>query len=255
MTLWFAPWVRPFQFGAHVPCVQLRIVFPNDISLFENLVNSQVVLKIILLRKKTIAHIKRQDCGLWMEFLRGQDGLDSKAENRVKRYLLNGSWSSVTLKHYNAGISKLMVSALKSRISQDWILPIDPEVLCEFVAWAGPPLPDEQAPQGSAPIKSTMVQQHQASLLDPLGAVCQPILTTGATEDDSLFLYPSADKHITLTKSRCQDIFSDVWREFEGIRLTGHSVRVGSASLSWNLGHPLEEIVAVGRWRSKAYSL
>lgn len=320
-----------------------------------------------------------------MEFLRGSDGLDSTSENRVKRYLLNGSWAPTTLKHYNAGVTKLMAFALDSRIPRSLLLPIDPDVLCDFVVWASPPSPDDDTPQGPAPIKSTTVRtylsgikawhlfhhfeyphkttprveailraaerlellkhpkekknpvlaehlfqllevlsdgslenqvaytvaltafwgmarlgellkapssvnkvfvkdvvwdpkerflkirireaktavvgeiqeihcQHQNSLLDPVGAIKRLITATGATEDDALFSYPSGNKRITLTKARAQKIFKDVWVR-NGSRLTGHSFRVGGASLRWNLGHPLEEIVGVGRWRSKAYKL
>lgn len=38
-------------------------------------------------------------------------------------------------------------------------------------------------------------------------------------------------------------------------KLTRHLFRVGGASLRWNLETPLEEIVSVGRWKSKAYKL
>lgn len=278
-----------------------------------------------------------------------------------------------------------MAFALDSWIPRNLLLPIDPNVLCEFVTWASPPLPDDDTPQGPAPIKSTTVRtylsgikawhlfhhfkylqkttpkveailrtaeklelskhpkerknpvlaehlfklwevlsdgslenqvahtvalivfwgmarlrellkapssankvfvkdvvwdpkekflklkiqeartavvgeieeihcQHQSSLLDPVGAIRQLIIATGATEDDALVLYPSGKKRITLTKAWAQKISNDVWVR-NGLPLTGHSFRVGGASLRWNSGHSLHQIVGVGRWRSKAYKL
>lgn len=321
-----------------------------------------------------------------MEFLRGQDGLDLSSSDRVKAYIIKGSWSNSTLKHYNAAISKLLVFALEKHIPRHFLLPIDPSVLYEFVTWASPPLIDDGSVQGIPPIKSTTVRtylsgikawhlfhnyeyphsatprvecilrtasklellkapkvpknpvmvehlfmlleglaggdlesqvaytvalvafwgmarlgellkssvkvdqvkvkdviwepnnrflkirireaktavigeiqeihcQHQSSLLDPVGAVRRLISSTGAAEDEPLFSYPLNWKRVCLTKSRCQNIFDNVWKKKVGVKLTGHSFRVGGASLRWNLDTPLEEIVAVGRWKSKAYKL
>lgn len=97
--------------------------------------------------------------------------------------------------------------------------------------------------------------QSQSSLLDPVDAIRQLIKETNATDDDRLFSYPRDGKRITLTKARCQKIFSQTWKSQEGSKLTGHSFRVGGASLRWNMNHPLDEIVKVGRWKSKAYKL
>lgn len=41
----------------------------------------------------------------------------------------------------------------------------------------------------------------------------------------------------------------------ENGNLSGHSFRVGGATLRWNDKKPLEEIMAIGRWQSKAYEL
>lgn len=95
-----------------------------------------------------------------MEFLRGPDGLDSTSDNDVKTYLLNGTWSGSTLKHYNAGVSKLLVFALERGIDRSLLLPIQPKVLYEFFAWASPPLLDNGTKQGPPPIKSTTVRNY-----------------------------------------------------------------------------------------------
>lgn len=97
--------------------------------------------------------------------------------------------------------------------------------------------------------------QNQHSLLDPVGAVRRLISKMQTNDDDPLFSYPSGDRRITLTKTRCQKIFAGVWGKYSRTQLTGHSFRVGGASLRWNLNHPVEEILEVGRWKSKAYKL
>lgn len=40
-----------------------------------------------------------------------------------------------------------------------------------------------------------------------------------------------------------------------GVKLTDHLFRVGGASLRWNVDAPIDEIVAVGPWKSKVYKL
>lgn len=320
-----------------------------------------------------------------MEFLKGADGIDTSNTDVVKAYLIGGAWSPATLKHYNAGVSKLVTFAREYNIPRTSLLPIDPTVLCHFVVWAGPKLnPDVQTPS-SPPIKSNTIRtylsgvkawhlfhgidyphretprveamltaakrlemeaepgekkepilirhlyklvenladgnaegqvaytvalvafwgmarlgellkaasnldqvrvkdliwdphgryvkikiraakmavvgeiqeihlQRQSSLLDPIGAIQRLIENTNATDDDPLFSYPTGDKRITLTKTRCLMLFSNTWMS-QNKKLTGHSFRVGGASLRWNLNNPLEEIVKVGRWKSKAYKL
>lgn len=100
-----------------------------------------------------------------------------------------------------------------------------------------------------------LIANIRVLFLDPVGAVRRLIASTGATEDDNLFSYPTNGKRITLTKARAVRLFDDVWGDRTGGKLTGHPFRVGSASLRWNLDTPIDKIVAVGRWKSKAYKL
>jgi hypothetical protein len=97
--------------------------------------------------------------------------------------------------------------------------------------------------------------RRQSSLLNPAAAVRRLIDSTKATEDDMLFSYPSSNGRKILTKSRCQTLFAGVWNSTTNKKLTSHSFRVGGASLRWNLKVPLEDIVAIGRWKSKSYKL
>lgn len=318
-----------------------------------------------------------------MEFLVGRSESDPDA---VKAYILYGSWSESTVRHYNAGVSKLITFAKAFKIPREDLLPIDPDHLYQFVLWAGPRIPgSDNLPTGS-PIKSTTIRTYlsgikawhlyhnyqyphqatprielmlttakkldirerekgpkspvlvkhlfsllesltnrsledmtactigliafwgmarlgellkhtsshdqvrvrdivwdplgeyltiriraaktaavgeiqelhlrkQASILDPVAAIRRLIDCTAASDDDPLFSYPVNDRRRTLTKSRCQKIFSRVWQSPTEEKLTGHSFRVGGASLRWNLGVPLEDIVKIGRWKSKAYKL
>lgn len=322
-----------------------------------------------------------------MEFLKDENGIDPSGFDAVKAYMLGGeTWTPATLKHYNAGVSKLMSFAAEYNIPRRFLLPIDPEVLCNFAVWEGPKLNQESVTGNNTPIKSNTIRtylsgikawhlfhgldyphketprveavlkaahklelrsvprekkdpvlirhmfnlvrdladgelekqvaytvaltafwgmarlgelvkssckmdqvrvgdlvwepkgdyvririrsaktaavgeiqeihcQFQSSLLDPVGAIRRLIHDTKATDDDPLFSYPQGGKRITLTKARCQKLFSEAWSSQEGSKLTGHSFRVGGASLRWNLNNPLGEIVTVGRWKSKAYKL
>lgn len=321
-----------------------------------------------------------------MEFLRDADGIDTSNTDVVKAYMISGAWSNATLKHYNAGVSKLMKFAHEYGVPRYYLLPIDPDVLTHFVVWAAPKVNPDSQFNASPPIKSNTIRtylsgikawhlfhgfdyphketpriealltaakklelqtepterkdpilirhlfglvenlagkdlesqvaytvalvafwgmarlgelvktsskvdqvkvkdliwdpkggfvririraaktasvgeiqeihlQYQLSLLDPIGAIRRLIEDTRATDDDPVFSYPKGNERVTLTKSRCLKIFSNTWKTQDECKLTGHSFRVGGASLRWNLNNPLEEIVKTGRWRSEAYKL
>lgn len=321
-----------------------------------------------------------------MEFLKDDTGVDTSNTDVVKAYLISGAWSPATIKHYNAGVSKLVTFAREFDIPRSNLLPIDPKVLFHFVVWAGPKLDPNHQANTLTPIKSNTIRtylsgvkawhlfhgfeyphketprieamltaakklesqsepskkkdpilirhlyklvedlagdklenqvaytvalvafwgmarlgelvkvssnldqvrvkdliwdpsgdfvrikiraaktasvgevqeihlQYQSSLLNPIGAIRRLIDNTKATDDDALFSYPRGGKRITLTKTRCLKIFSETWKAQDHSKLTGHSFRVGGASLRWNLNFPLDEIVTVGRWKSKAYKL
>lgn len=318
-----------------------------------------------------------------MEFLIGKE---KSSYNPVKAYILYGSWAESTIKHYNAGVSKLITFAETFKIPRAALLPIEPEVLYQFVLWAGPKIPGSDQSQQSSPIRSLTIRTYlsgvkawhlyhdcqfphhatprvelmlttakkldlnaptkspkepvlvthlftllealtnrsmedltaytvalvafwgmarmgellkhnssvdqirvkdlvwdpkgeyvtiriraaktaavgeiqdihlrkQTSLLDPVNAVRRLIKATNACDGDALFSYPMGKRRKTLTKSRCMTIFTKAWNASTGAKLTGHSFRVGGASLRWNLGVPIGDIVMIGRWKSKAYKL
>jgi hypothetical protein len=92
-------------------------------------------------------------------------------------------------------------------------------------------------------------------MLCPVMAVKRRIGEAGS-EDTSLFGYgsnPQERKH--LTKSTVRKILSRSWNRLGFPDLTGHSFRVGGASLRHALGVPVEEICKLGRWTSNCYKL
>lgn len=325
-----------------------------------------------------------------MEFLIDRDGVTTAPDDPVKTFMLGGSWSTATLKHYNAGVAKLVTFASTFDIERHKILPIQPEILFKFVVWASPrletssttnttspinnpikantirtylsgikawhtfhdhPYPHECTPkvelllkttkkiEGTAstrPPKNPVLLEHlqdlieeltestaekqtaltvalcafwgmarlgelvkpakmsnqvlvkdlkwdpagsfvtisireaktavpgeiqtihlnkQQSLLDPVSAIRRLIARTRPTEDEDLFSYPSNGSRKTLTKNRCLKIVWGVWEGRGRTALSGHSFRVGGASMRWNFDVPLTEIVKLGRWKSKAYQL
>lgn len=99
-----------------------------------------------------------------MEFLQGPNGADSSENDYVKSYMLKGAWASMTLKHYNAGVAKLMAYALDRRIHRSCLLPIEPVVLYNFVMWTSTPLFPSKSPQGPPPIKSTTTRSYLSGI-------------------------------------------------------------------------------------------
>lgn len=89
-----------------------------------------------------------------MEFLSGRSTSNHDA---VKAYILHGSWSEATIKHYNAGVSKLIAFAKIFKIPREALLPIEPEYLYQFVLWAGPKLPGDDQQRSDSPIKSSTI--------------------------------------------------------------------------------------------------
>lgn len=96
-----------------------------------------------------------------MEFLKGAT---TSQDDQVKAYILYGSWSETTVKHYNAGVSKLVTFANIFKIPRTALLPIDPEILYQFVLWAGPKLPGEEGSSQNSPIKSSTIRTYLSGI-------------------------------------------------------------------------------------------
>lgn len=98
-----------------------------------------------------------------MEFLRGQDGLPL-VDDPVKAYILKGGWSPATIKHYNAGVTKLLAFALEKRIHRSLLLPIDRRILGLFAVWAGPKMSDDDKYHSVKPIKSSTIRTYLSGM-------------------------------------------------------------------------------------------
>lgn len=92
----------------------------------------------------------------------------------------------------------------------------------------------------------------QPNVLCPLAAV-QRRLATSLAPSDSLFGYWDSDGRINLTRSAVLRRCKDVWDAEGWTSLSGHSFRVGGASLRNALGVAHTDIQTLGRWTSTCY--
>ena len=63
-------------------------------------------------------------------------GINSTAQDELKQHYLLGAWGDGTLKSYNSGVVKLYRFAKVKGIEKKKLLPILPELVKHFVAWA-----------------------------------------------------------------------------------------------------------------------
>lgn len=96
-----------------------------------------------------------------MEFLSGSA---VEQYDPIKAYILYGSWAPSTIKHYNAGVAKLVLLAQTFKLPRSAILPIDAETLYQFVWWAGPRLPGDPAEETHTPIKAETIRTYLSGI-------------------------------------------------------------------------------------------
>lgn len=103
-----------------------------------------------------------------MEFLTDRDGAKTDPNDPVKAFMLGGSWSNATLKHYNAGVSKLVAFASVFNIHRRDLLPIQPNTLFRFIVWASPRLETESPvntePPPAGPIKANTIRTYLSGI-------------------------------------------------------------------------------------------
>lgn len=96
--------------------------------------------------------------------------------------------------------------------------------------------------------------QQQFNVLDPVAAL-ERVLEANprADRDDLLFTWTSGRSQKTLTKARFTKLLEEVWGKASLGTWSGHSFRVGGASIRYNLGTPMKRIANQGRWKSLTY--
>lgn len=92
--------------------------------------------------------------------------------------------------------------------------------------------------------------QSQPSVLDPVAAIERLLLANKGSNPNSLLFRTSKGP---VTKKSVISILESVWGPSSLDQWTGHSFRVGGASLRHNLGASSDIIKNLGRWESVAY--
>ncbi|PLW09349.1 hypothetical protein PCANC_23461 [Puccinia coronata f. sp. avenae] len=94
------------------------------------------------------------------------------------------------------------------------------------------------------------------NLLCPVEAVKRRLALCKKHNLPTLFSYAGpGGKNIHLTKDSVVKTLSVAWEEGRFKNLTGHSFRVGGASLRFAMGVEVKEICQIGRWASNCYEL
>lgn len=100
-----------------------------------------------------------------------------------------------------------------------------------------------------------LILRRQKSALDPVRALEKWIASEEILGGRLLFSWKEGARRNHLTKAQYKDIINPIWAKVQGRRLTGHSMRVGGASLLWNLGVSVPIVIEAGRWKSNAYDV
>jgi hypothetical protein len=92
------------------------------------------------------------------------------------------------------------------------------------------------------------------NLLCPVAAI-ERRLAEAKQKKTSLFGYTQDGHRTHLTRNTVISSLSRTWKEGSFLGLSGHSFRVGGASLRFALAVPIDEICKLGRWKSNCYML
>ncbi|POW19452.1 hypothetical protein PSHT_04656 [Puccinia striiformis] len=94
----------------------------------------------------------------------------------------------------------------------------------------------------------------QPNILCPVEAVSRRLANARGAET-SLFGYYSGKKRVHLLRERVIHVIQLLLNNGGYTGFSGHSFRIGGASLRNALGIPVEEICSLGRWKSDCYKL
>lgn len=102
-------------------------------------------------------------------------------------------------------------------------------------------------------VAQDLLLNAQPNYLCPVKAILRR-MATARTSKDSLFGYQDGNNNrLNLTRSTVVNRCQQVWKGHGWTSLSGHSFRVGGASLRAALGIPHEDIQKLGRWTSSCY--
>lgn len=104
-----------------------------------------------------------------------------------------------------------------------------------------------------AGVSQFVLLNAQPNVLCPVRAVKRRLLSM-KSPCDALFAHGD-NKRVNLTRSRVVTLCTKVWVGQGWLGLSGHSFRVGGASLRAALGVSHEDITQLGRWTSDCYKL
>lgn len=153
------------------------------------------------------------------------------------------------------GMARLAEVTYENRTGQPpWLN----SLLCEDVVQATPhasnvTLNVRGAKTAKAGVPQAVLLKTQPNLLCPVAAV-RRCLTRMHSAKDALFGHGEMPR-LNLTRSRLVNKCAQVWVAHGFLGLSGHSFRVGGASLRAALGVPHEDIKRLGRWKSDCYQL
>lgn len=96
--------------------------------------------------------------------------------------------------------------------------------------------------------------QRQHNVLDPVAAIERLMRSnTRSDRDDLLFATPAGGRMAAMKKSRFIKLTEEIWGRASLGTWSGHSFRVGGASIRFNLGTSMKRIAKQGRWKSLTY--
>ncbi|PLW17617.1 hypothetical protein PCANC_15428 [Puccinia coronata f. sp. avenae] len=98
-----------------------------------------------------------------------------------------------------------------------------------------------------------LLAQH--NILCPVEALLRRLRESRRPNNTLFGYYDTAGQRKNLTRSKVRKVLEAVWTRGNYQGLSGHSFRVGGASLLFALGISVAEIKKLGCWQSKCYSL
>lgn len=93
--------------------------------------------------------------------------------------------------------------------------------------------------------------RRQPNCLDPISAIVRILKEIPGRSTDPIF--PDASGHEPIKREAVLKILQEV--HSGGRALSGHSLRIGGASLRAHYGNPISSLKKAGRWRSSCYQL